>query len=149
MNTEEVKTPKKTKSKINNKININRNSHYKDNENKNIYRTSYSNTNINHNQNHLKKKPLAQFVKSPKNKVNPFLSNFQEVNDKFSYNNDLNYTLNNSEFKYKNYYDFSKKRNNISKLSNINNNTICANDTNNKSSKNIIKDTNNMTHQKR
>ena len=149
LNTEEVKTPKKTKSKINNKININRNSHYKDNENKNIYRTSYSNTNINHNQNHLKKKPLAQFVKSPKNKVNPFLSNFQEVNDKFSYNNDLNYTLNNSEFKYKNYYDFSKKRNNISKLSNINNNTICVNNTNNKSSKNIIKDTNNMTHQKK
>ena len=145
-NKEEVKTPKKRKSKINNKININRNSHYKDNENKNIYRTSFSNTNINNNQNHIKKKALVQFVKNPKNKVNPFLSNFPETNDKFSYNNELNYTLNNTDYKYKNFYDFSKKRNNISKLSNPNKNTICAN---NESSKNIIKDINDMTHQKK
>ena len=140
------KTPEK--SKLNNNYNkTNRNSYYKDNENKNIYQTSNSNKKINHNKNNLKKMAL---VKSPKSKANPFLSEFPENNEKPIYNNDLNNTSNNIEFKHKNYFNLLKKKNNISKKPNSNNdyNNLEISRTN-ESSKNIIKDTNNMTHQKK
>ena len=71
----------------------------KQKNNNNIYNTSNSNTNINNNKNLLKKKTFGQNVKSPKHKVNPFLSNFSEAKDKSIYNNELNYTLTNNEFK--------------------------------------------------
>ena len=142
----EIKTPKKNKSK-NNKYKTNRNSQYKENENKNYYRTSYSNNNINNNQNHLKKKVHGK--KSPKYNVNPFLSNFSETNDKYIYNNELNFTLNNIESKYKNYYDLFKKKNISSKLKNINNNPIFVINSNEESNKNKEKDTNIICHQKK
>ena len=120
---------------------------YKENEDKNDYRTFYSNNNINNNQNHLKKQVHGKAVKSPKYQVNPFISNFQETNDKYIYNNELNYTLNNIEFKYKNYSDLMKKKNGGSKLKNINNNDMHAINSNNE--KNKEKDSNIIYHQKK
>ena len=135
----------KKKSNENNKFNTNRNSYYKSNNDINAYHTCFSNTNINNNKNKRKKKELGQLVKSPKNKVNPFLSNFSDINEKQIYYNELNYTMNNNEFKYN---DLLKKRNNENKFSNNNTITTMASN-NNKSCNNLKKDINNMTHHKK
>ena len=135
----------KKKSNENNKFNTNRNSYYKSNNDINAYHTCFSNTNINNNKKKKKKKELGQLVKSPKNKVNPFLSNFSDINEKQIYYNELNYTMNNNEFKYN---DLLKKRNNENKFSNNNTITTMASN-NNKSCNNLKKDINNMTHHKK
>ena len=140
----------KIESKPNNNYNTNRNSHNKENDDKNYFHSTHSNKNINNNKNILKKKVEGQKVKSPKNNINPFLSNFSDIKDKSSYNNDLNLTLNNNEFKYKNYFDLLKKASNIKKISYINNNnTINALYSKKESSKNLIKSSNNILHNKK
>ena len=121
----------------------------KQKNNNNIYNTSNSNTNINNNKNLLKKKTFGQNVKSPKHKVNPFLSNFSEAKDKSIYNNELNYTLTNNEFKYKDYSDSLAKRNSKEKNSNLNKNKMNALKSNKENTKNKMESTNNITHHKK
>ena len=121
----------------------------KQKNNNNIYNTSNSNTNINNNKNLLKKKTFGQNVKSPKHKVNPFLSNFSEAKDKSIYNNELNYTLTNNEFKYKDYSDSLAKRNSKEKNTNLNKNKMNALKSNKENTKNKMESTNNITHHKK
>ena len=121
----------------------------KQKNNNNIYNTSNSNTNINNNKNLLKKKTFGQNVKSPKHKVNPFLSNFSEAKDKSIYNNELNYTLTNNEFKYKDYSDSLAKRNSKEKNSNLNKNKMNALKSIKENTKNKMESTNNITHHKK
>ena len=129
----------KIESKPNNNYNTNRNNH-KENEDKNVFHSTYSNKNTNSNKNQLKKKVEGQTIKSPNNKINPFLSNFNEIKEKLSYNNDLNLTMNNNEFKYKKYFDLLKKGNNKKIFFTLN--------TKKESSKNIMKSSNNILHNK-
>ena len=145
-----IEKQKNQKSKNKNKYNTNRNNQYKSSEDKNIYHTSNSNTNINNNENHLKKKTFGQKLKSPKYKVNPFLSNFSETNDKSIYNKELlNYTLTNTESKYKDYSDLVKKKNSLEKDSNKDKNTINALKSSKENNKNKMKSTNNIAHHKK
>ena len=112
----------------------NRTNSYKNDDNKNNNVNSNGlNSNNNNNNKKLKKIAYSHLLKSPKYKVNPFLSNFANNTDKPNYNsnNENLYTLHNTENKYSNYYELFKKRNNNYKINNINNNTINTINSNN------------------
>ena len=107
---------------------------FNNNNRTNSYKNEDKNTNNGYNSNLTNKKKLkkiafSHLLKSPKYKVNPFLSNFSNNNENKSINcannNNILYTFHNTENKYSNYYELYKKRNNNYKLAN-NNNTINA-----------------------
>ena len=99
--------------------NNNRTNSYKNEDKNNAYSTNIA------NKKKLKKIAFSHLLKSPKYKVNPFLSNFSSNNENKSVhntnNNDTLYTFHNTEYKYSNYYELYKKRNNNCKIVNTNN----------------------------
>ena len=119
--------------------NNNRTNSYKNNEDKITNSNNGCIGNNISNKKKMKKIPFSHLLKSPKYKVNPFLSNFSNNNDKSNYianNNEILYTLHNTEYKYSYYYELFKKRNNNYKISNTNN-TISTINNNNELSNNF------------
>ena len=122
---------------------------FNNNNRTNSLKTNEENVNYN-NKKKLKKITFSHLLKSPKYKVNPFLSNLSSNNDKSNYNinnNDNIFNMHNTENKYSNYYELFKKRNNNPKVLNTNNNTM--NTVNNECSNNYFSEVNTTSHCKK
>ena len=147
VNNSIVKRKSKDKHIFNNN---NRTNSLKNDDEKNNNFNNGCNNNVT-NKKKLKKIAFSHLLKSPKYKVNPFLSNFTNNNDKSNYNtnNDTLYTLHNTEYKYSNYYELFKKRNNNCKINNTNNNTINTINSNNELTNNFNSEINNISHCKK
>ena len=139
--SENNKTLKKKKS--------NENYIFNSNNRTNSLKTNEEKVNYN-NKKKLKKITFSHLLKSPKYKVNPFLSNLSSNNDKSNYNtnnNDNIFNMHSTENKYSNYYELFKKRNNNPKVLNTNNNT--ENTVNNEYSNNYFSEVNSTSHCKK